>query len=192
MSVIQGKLSDMVILTVGEILLMLTSIISIRISTTLLSPAEIGRFNIILAICGLFDLVVIGPVGNYVNRKLMEWKEEGNARKYLISFGKCLLILSFAATFFMFLIQKYFGIGIDIRLPWLLFLVFGGVLFVSGKLAYISYLNLLGQRLWFMLLSVLTVWFGLGISSYLVLQISADAEYWLLGSFISQLFFVKE
>lgn len=189
MSVIQGKLSDVIILTVGEILLMLTSIVSIRISTTFLSAAEIGRFNIILAVCGLFNLSAIGTVGNYVNRKLMEWKEEGSARKHLISFGKYLLVLAFVATFIVFLIQKSFGIGINIRLPWLLFLVFGGILFVSGNLAYISYLNLLGHRFWFMFLSVLTRWLGLGVSTYLVLYISADAERWLLGLLIGQLFF---
>ena len=189
MPAIQGKLSDIVILTVGRILLMLTSIVSTRIFTTLLSPGEIGRFNIILAICGLFIFGAISPVGNYVNRKLIEWKEEGNARKHLISLGKYLLILAVAAAFIIFLIQKSFGIGINIQLPWLLFLVFGGTLFSSGNIGYISYLNLLGRRFWFVLLTVLTLWLGLGISTYLVLHIFADAEHWLLGLLIGQLFF---
>ena len=189
MSVIKGKLSDMVILTVGRILLIFTSIVSIRICTTLLSPSEIGRFNIILAIFGLFALGAVSPVGNYVNRKLMEWKEEGNARKYLIFFGKYLLMLALVATFLIFLIQKSFGVGVSVQLPWLLFLVFGGILFGSGNSGYISYLNLLGHRFWFALFSVLTIWLGLGMSVYLVLRVSADAEYWLLGLLIGQLFF---
>ena len=54
-----NRFRDIFILTSGRVLVALTSIVSIKIFTTLLSPFEVGRLNIIFAVIGWFGLIFL-------------------------------------------------------------------------------------------------------------------------------------
>lgn len=172
------KFQDIIILTIGRILIMLTSIISIRIFTTFLSPLEVGRLNILMAICGWFGLVLINPVGMYVYRKIIEWKEKGVASKYTIYFFRYLLIVATFAIFITSVLRHY--LNLEIKVLWS-FVVGGYILSSSGNTSFLSWLNLFGKRFHFVLFTILTLWFCLLFSTLFVGVISSKSEYWLLG-----------
>jgi O-antigen/teichoic acid export membrane protein len=178
------KVSDIAILTTGKVLLVITSIVSIRIFTTLISPYEVGRLNILSVIYGWFGLILIVPVGTYVNRKIIEWNRKGLARKHLCS----VLIYFFLVT--IFAIISLFGlrrfIGIDIRMIWILLLTTGSIMLTNGNNSFLGWINLFGRRFCFVFLTVLTIWLGLVFSIFFAMKISPTAEYWLIGQLIAQ------
>jgi len=180
------KVTDIIILTIGRILIMLTSIISIRIFTTLLSPSEIGRLNILLAICSWFSLVVINPVGMYVNRKIIEWNRDGLVQRHLIPLLEFFVVVVGLAIIVVIGLNYFIGLGIDIKIWWIIIIVAGSILLTSGNASFLGWLNLFGKRFSFVFLSVITLWLGLVLSTFFVLKIMAKAEYWFAGQLLGQ------
>jgi len=179
--------ADIYILAAGRIMLMITSIISIRIVTTLFSPSEVGRLNIIMSIYGWFNLSLVSGVWMYVIRKINEWYDEGRARRYIIYFGVYRLIIGIISILVLIPFQYLFGVGIAVKTGWLILLVAGSIFVTGCNSDYISNINLLGHRYWFVILSLLTSWLGLGISVLFALKLSASSEYWLTGQLIGQI-----
>ncbi|OQA89895.1 MAG: hypothetical protein BWY26_01557 [Elusimicrobia bacterium ADurb.Bin231] len=176
------KISDMIVLVIGRVLIIATSVLSIRLLTTCLSPSEVGRYNIILAIIGWFGLVAINPVGMYVNRKINEWYTEGSLLAYLTTLGKYFLLVALAGIVCVFMFKPLFSI--NMKFLWLMGVVSGGIMFISANSAYISYINLLGYRIPFVLMTNFTIWISLLCSWFLVSKISNTAEYWFAGQLI--------
>jgi O-antigen/teichoic acid export membrane protein len=67
-------------------------LIFIRLLTTYLDPADIGRYYLFISLAALPSLFVITPVLTYVTRHYYKWYERG------IGWGKYLTILLFIAT----------------------------------------------------------------------------------------------
>jgi O-antigen/teichoic acid export membrane protein len=178
------RVSDIAILTTGKVLLVITSIISIRIFTTLISPYEVGRLNILSVIYGWFGLIFIAPVGTYVNRKIIEWDRKGLARKHLGSVLTYFLLLTIFAIMTVLGLRGF--IGIDIKIIWILLLTTGSIMLTNGNNSFLGWINLFGKRFCFVFLSVLTIWLGLGFSILFAINISPTAEYWLIGHLIAQ------
>jgi len=178
------KMRDFIVVTLGRLSVIITLIISVRVITTMLTPLEVGRLNIITAICGWFGLVLLNPVGMYVNRKLVEWYREKTTKTYLIYLAKYILIVAVVSVGMMLLLRPL--IGINITYLWLAALVAGSIVFNSGNQAYTSYINLLGHRFPFVLISNLTLWVGIIFSLFLVKRFSPAAEYWLSGQLLGQ------
>lgn len=180
------KIRDIFILTAGRILIVLVSIVYVRILTTLLLPREVGRLNILLSICGWFGLVLVNPVGMYINRKLIEWNKEGSARTYLIYLVQYFLVVSIFAVVSISFLNYFVGLGINVDVIWLFILVSASILLTSGNSSFLGYLNLLGSRAWFVSLTILTLLSGLGFSAFFVLRLFPTAECWLSGQLLTQ------
>ena len=155
---------DIFIITAGRALAILVSIVSIRFFTTLLTPAEVGRLNIILAMTGWFGLVLINPPGMYMNRKIIEWNRQGALLKYLRYWIFYLALVAIFAVLLISAVHTFIGTGIDIKFGWLVLIVLGSVLFGSGYSSSVSYINLLGRRFWFVIISNAGLWMSLLLS----------------------------
>jgi len=180
------KINDVLVLTVGRVLIMLTSVVSLRIFTTILSPSEAGRFNILLSSYGWFGLVLISPIGTYFNRKIIEWDMEGSVKRYLRLLLIYYIIIAFLASIVVVVVKNTVGIGIQVSSLWIVIVMFGSVLFTSGNMLILSWLNFFGKRVSFVLLSIMTLWISMGLSVCFVSRISPVAELWLLGQLIAQ------
>jgi len=174
----------MFIIVFGRILIMITSIISIRLFTTFLSPAEIGRLNIFLAIYSWFALVLLNPVVMYVNRKIIEWNMIESVHKNLISLFKYFIIVAMSAGFGVVVLNHLIGIGIIASSIWIFIIIAGSILLTSLNVSVLGWLNLFRKRFLFVFFSVLTLWLGLGISIFFILRLFPKAEYWLLGQLL--------
>jgi len=180
------RFNDIIILTIGRVLIMMTSVISIRIFTTWLSPEEIGRLYILQAICGWFSLVLINPVGMYVNRKIIEWNREGLASKNIIVLLEYFVIVAALAIVSIIGLNYSIGLGIDVKMLWIFIIVVGSILVTSGNTSFLGWLNLFGKRFSFTSLTIGTLWMGLAFSTFFVWRIAPKAEYWFAGQLISQ------
>src|SRR5580698_3094950 len=51
----------------------LLALATVRVGTTLLSPAEMGRVSLVVTTTGFFIFLLVNPVGMFINRRLHSW-----------------------------------------------------------------------------------------------------------------------
>lgn len=157
-----------------------------RVATTLLSPAEMGRVSLILTSIAFFALFLVNPVGMFINRRLHSWQSSGVARHYLIRYVNYLLLVAFIAAVMLpfFYISGLINFGVSIG--WMIFLVCGSLLFNTINQTSIPALNMLGDSGRFVLLSIATIAASLVSATILVKLLQPSAHYWLLGILFGQ------
>ncbi|MBU0952193.1 MAG: hypothetical protein KKH91_05145 [Elusimicrobia bacterium] len=180
-----NKIQDASVLLIGRVLQMVAAVISLRLLTTFLLPNEVGRYYIILSVIAWFGGVFINPICMYVSRKLIEWNLEGLSRKYMLKFAVYLIYITAFSLILTLIFLKLFGIGTNVSYFWMSSILVGNLLFVTLTGTMLNNLNILGHRIYFVLFTNLTLWFGLAISILLVKFFSPQAEYWIFGSIIS-------
>ena len=184
---IMKEIKDFLILTSGHIFQGIILLASTRIITSLLSPAQMGRFSIIYTIAALFFSLFITPVGAYTQRKIIEWNLEGSVRYYARMYIYYLLLSGIFAAIIVLFIKHIAKIGIDISNWWIVTLVFGLIFFTYLNSFFYGVLNIFKKRLWFVICSNLTLCLGLATSLILVLLFSKSAECWISGQIIGQI-----
>ena len=73
----------MLIIIFGRLTQFLLMLATLKISTFLLSPVEMGKMALITSTLAFVSLFLINPVGMYVNRHLHEWNNEQKISVYL-------------------------------------------------------------------------------------------------------------
>lgn len=168
----------------------LLAILTLRLATTLLSPAEMGRMFIILSVTAFFALVMISPVGMFINRRIHSWEISRRIKHYFRLYWLYLVFVSLAAVLSLAVIKHTAGMGISITMKWLILLVCGSLILNTMNQTYISLLNLLGFRGWFVGLTLATLSLSLLASLCMVFIFQVNAEYWLLGILTGQAIFM--
>jgi O-antigen/teichoic acid export membrane protein len=176
----------LITIMLGRGLQAVTGVVAIRLLTSFLPPEEAGRCFILLSLSDFFALFLISPMGNYINRKTHEWHRNGTIQNNLHLYWLYLLGVALFAFFFLLLLESTVGLGIDITWLWLLALVAGGLLFNTANVTVTTILNMLGNRIWFVIFTLLTLWVGLGLSFFFTSKINTQAEYWLAGVILAQ------
>jgi O-antigen/teichoic acid export membrane protein len=178
---------DFIVIILGRGLQVVTAFASTRLLTSFLSPEEVGRCSILAGLTAFFALLLINPMGTYINRKTHEWHRNGTIQSNLYLYWLYLLAIALFALIVLLLLKSTVGLGIEIAWFWLLVVVAGSLLFNTGNVTITSILNMLGNRIAFVVLTLLTLWLGLGLSVLFVTQIAGRAEYWLSGGILSLL-----
>ncbi|MBT9143191.1 MAG: hypothetical protein DDT29_01590 [Dehalococcoidia bacterium] len=154
--------------------------------TSVLSPEEMGRYYILLSLTAFFALFLISPIGNYINRKTHDWHRSGTIQRNLYLYWLYVVCVAAVAFLALLLIKTLAGVGIEVSWVWLLIVIAGSLLFNTANLTITTILNMLGNRMWFVIFTLLTLWVGLGLAFFFASRISAQAEYWLAGLIIGQ------
>lgn len=179
----------MLVIVLGRITQFILMLATLKISTYLLSPVEMGKMALITSCMAFFSLFLINPVGMYINRHLHDWNTKGVIREYLKYYW---LYLFFIAVFSSVLLSVFNDIGIfknDFSTLFLMFFVFSSLFFNTIHQTNIPSLNMLGFRHSFIVLSIATVFFGIIFSVILAHYFKPTSEYWLLGLLIAQVIF---
>lgn len=168
---------EVLIIALGRVSSAIIALLALRISTTVLPSAEFGYMALMLGAQTLATLVVINPVGQWINRHTHDWWDEGSLSERLRSYrpwigGACLVgALAFLAWS---LVQgrsvPLFECGV------VALAIFAAV--YNGT--YVPLLNMLGLRKQFVVVSNLSVTVGLCCSVVFTLH-DATASLWLLG-----------
>jgi len=164
----------------------LLALAMMRVATTLLSPAEMGKVSLVLTTTAFFALFLINPVGMFINRRLHTWQANGTARHYLTRYASYLLLVALISaiglTGLYLMDRADFGVSIG----WLIFLVCGSLIFNTVNQTAIPSLNLLGDSGRFVLLSLLTISASFVCATLLVKTGQPSAQRWLLGLLLGQ------
>jgi hypothetical protein len=142
-------------------------------------------------LAGFFGLIVVNPVGVYLNREIHGWEKSGFLRPGLKDF----LGFSWMAAIFAGLLiaaLALFGVGsLGAHEPWLQ-TAFTTLVMVSGATianTFIPLLNILERRISFVALTVASQALALGFSYLVVLRSGAHASNWMLATGAVQIAF---
>ena len=176
----------MITIILGRAAQFLLALVMMRVATTLLSPAEMGRVSLVLTTIAFFALFLVNPVGMFINRRLHAWQASGVARHYLIRYVGYLLLVALIAAVGLPLLYMSGVASFGVSIGWLILLVCGSLLFNTINQTSIPSLNMLGDSKRFVLLSVATIAASFACATLLVQLVQPLAQYWVLGLLLGQ------
>jgi len=174
---------ELVILIFGRMFQILIMLASIKVSTALLSPSEMGNLYLVMSICSFFSFFFISPIGQYINRKTHEWNVHGQILNRL--FNYCYYIL-FASILSLGIIDilRINGIAHNIDSIWLFVAIPLFIFFNTWNQTLIPMINMLGNREAFTILTILTLLISLVASYCMIHYFSEQGIFWFLGQII--------
>ncbi|MCW8886164.1 MAG: hypothetical protein OQK12_13085 [Motiliproteus sp.] len=171
---------ELAIVALGRGAQILIGLIALRVITWQLDQDQLGQYSLILTVTTLFALALINPLGMYFYRHVHEWVETGRGPAFMLL---ALLGCALMATVTAAVILLVYSLGLDISLAWMVALIAGSVLLVSGNNTLVPAFNILGYRVRWVVLSVTTLAFSLVIS-YCLMSFRPSAEYWIAGQLL--------
>lgn len=175
---------EFIIIFIGKLLSVIIGVVSIKVLTTVLSSHEIGKIYIIISIVSFFTLFFINPFTQYFFRLMNYWKSQNQLTDVLILMIIYLFVISILVPL-VFL----FNIVNDLKIEYIVLILFGFAFFQNLNLFIIPLLNMLHFRLSFIILTVLTA-FCVIVFGYLFVKLFGNnAQNWLLGLILSNTIF---
>nr|WP_255520557.1 oligosaccharide flippase family protein [Methylophilus sp. QUAN] len=156
---------------------------TLRIATTMLSPAEFGLFALLTGFRAFFGLFLISPVGQHVNRHTHEWFDQHTLRSYLKAYQGYILAVSVIATISLVIWSWLHGTIFKEPIVWTSVMM--GLVVLSGtwNATLVPMLNMLGQRLQAVCLEFITSLCTL-MSAVILCKIHDTGSMWFAGSII--------
>lgn len=154
--------------------------VTIKILTTLLSPAEVGSVNQLNSFGMLLATGLLLPVIAYFTRGVVGWVETHRFGAYARAMLYIIILSAFILSAAGTLLQWGWGFVHDVAVPWVGFLL---LVFLIGFPTHNLLINctaVLGQRKQTAIYSNLAAWLGLAAAAGLYLQYRT-AEAWFLG-----------
>lgn len=175
-----ARLVDLVAPLLGRVGLLAAAFVTIKISTTLLSPAELGSVNQLNSLAMLLATVLLLPIISYFARGAIGWIE---TNRFKVHVRSMLLIIALTACLLSaagVLLQWGWGIVQGVSVPWLGFLLLAYLIGFPTHNLLINCTAVLGRRAQTAAYSNLAAWFGLVAAVVLFLQFRTP-EAWFLG-----------
>jgi O-antigen/teichoic acid export membrane protein len=166
------------LLMTGRVVEGLASLVQLRLLTEMLTPREVGRYNLFLSIYMLFSLVFVAPIGSFLMRQLREWSSR-QFRREMFLFSTYLVLGAILCGGCYLVWVAMSGGALFMSPVWLfgLLVLFSCVSFqqVSG-----SFINIIGFSHYYVPLSAL----GIILGTFLAVAgglLKPNAEFWALG-----------
>jgi O-antigen/teichoic acid export membrane protein len=179
----------MLLIALGRVAQIFLMFATIKISTSLLTPAEMAKVFLVASLVAFYALLLLNPVGMFMNRRLHAWNEMGKVQHYYNYFWLYLLFVCLVAVTSLWIFVEAGWVNIHSTITWTLLLVGGSLLFTTANQVVIPGLNLLGYRGWFVALTLATVIASLFASTLFVVVLNPTAQSWLVGLLVGQLLF---
>ncbi|NRD31332.1 oligosaccharide flippase family protein [Shewanella sp. DC2-4] len=171
---------DFLVVILGKISQVLLTFVTLKLSTSLLTPDNMGQVYLFTTIYTFFVFFLISPIGQYFNRYTHQWENDGVLLNKLYIYFCYMLFISIGATFGAYFIYDS-GVVDGFALPVFVSLISLFVLVVSANQTVIPLLNMLNYRVSFTVLTFFTSLISL-ISSVVILNYSEKtAVSWLIG-----------
>jgi len=166
------------ILLIGRVLQIIITLLTLRVSTTILPQIELGSVYYIIAVQSFFSLFLISPVGQYFNRQTARWFMESKLYCIYIKQLFYILTVSLFSVFFM-LSASSFGLKV---LPYELLLITSClILSQSVNQTVIPMFNMLENHAEFVFFNLFTALLALIFSYIFICFYSATALAWVGG-----------
>ena len=153
---------------------------TIKFSTTLLSPAEVGSVNQLNSSAWLLATVLLLPVITYFTRGVGGWIGTNRFEVHARTMLQFIALAAFGLSAAGILLQWGWGFVHDISVPWVGVLLLAYLIGFPTHNLLINCTAVLGQRKQTAIYSNLAAWLGLAAAAGLYLQYGT-AEAWFLG-----------
>ena len=181
--------NEMVPILFGRILQLALLFATLKISTTLLSPAEMAKVFLVTSVASFYAMFLLNPVGLFMNQRLHAWNAAGKVKSYYGYFSLYLVIVCLLAVASLKIFIDAEMVNVHTSRDWVLLLVGGCLLISPANQVIVPGLNLLGHRGWYVALSLATSATSLMVAVLLVVRISSGAENRILGLLVGQMLF---
>ncbi len=171
---------DLIIVLISRIAQMVTSLVALRLATHFLEPEEFGTLNMLTVGVMLLALIFISPIGMYINRKLHSWHENKILASRLLIGLAYLLPICFVSAALAIAADALFKLDWKLNPLWIGGLVFLSILFTTINQTLIPSFNMLGHRIAWSILTLITLWSGLFLAWWFTKD-NHKAEWWFLG-----------
>jgi O-antigen/teichoic acid export membrane protein len=179
----------MITIILGRAAQFLIALVTLRVATTMLSPIEMGKVGMVLTTTAFFAMLLINPVGMFINRRLHTWQAIGKARDYLVCYAGYIAAVAILAALSLYLLVIGGLFEFGITTGWLMTLVSCSLIFNTLNQTAIPSLNLLGNSRRFILLTVATFAASLIAAFIITWTVERSSQFWLLGLILGQAFF---
>ena len=177
----------MITIIVGRAAQFILALAMLRVATTLLSPEEMGKVSLALTTIAFFAMFLVNPVGMFINRRLHAWQTNGLARAYLERYAGYLIGVALLAAISLPLFNLSGLVNFGMPIGWIAALVCASLIFNTINQTSIPSLNMLGDTLRFVALSVATLAASFVCAVTLVETVQTSAQYWVLGLLLGQM-----
>lgn len=178
---------SLALIAAGRVVQTLLALVSVKVFTAILTPSEVGNLYLLNAVLGFFGFSLVNPVGQFINRNLHRWQEEGCLLDRLFSYNIYLTALSLLSVAVIYLMHFGFSVGAGIGFSTMALFVMISLYCSTWNTTVIPALNLLQHRGSFVVLTVLTLACGLGFSLLFCEYGGRSAVSWLYGQSAAQL-----
>ncbi len=176
------------ILMVGRLSIVLSAVANVRLMTTCLLPAQVGRYSVMMAFALWFSLTLISPAGNYINRQYMDWLYRGTLWHEFKRYAGLLALIASVAGLASFVAIRLKLLDLSMGVNEVVLCVVGILIFLTVNSMLIGSLNLLGHRDIYVLYTSATAWLSLACSVILTGFFGHQAELWIAGQVLGWAF----
>ena len=172
--------NELVLIIVGRFFVAVAGLFALRIMTHYMPPERYGELSLLVVIQSMCGLILVNPVGQYLNVNTHKWYDEGSLFSRLNSYRIYLFVVSLIAALLLFLIMSETIENLLISVFSLLILVWS----VNWNNTLVPLLNMLNARVASVVWSVITVIIATVSSTLFIIYFEPSAYAWLLGQAI--------
>lgn len=159
---------------------MLILFFNYKLLSIFLPAKEVGLYFLMLSISSYIGLVLINPIGTYITRQLYFWKQNRFLSHSLIYFSLYALACHLVIFPILYFISRWLHISESTQLIFIAFSILYSLTQSLGN-TFLPALNILNQRVSFVVLTALVHICGLGVSILLVTKFKPTSYFWLAG-----------
>jgi len=172
------------ILVVTRIFQVVITLVSVRLSTSLLNPSEIGQYYLLISIASFVIIFFVSSSGQYLVRNLYIWHKEKQIINKLFNYNIYLLLISVISVYIMFVLSHYHIIK-DSNFLFVSLIIPMYIFFISWNQTIIPMINLLEYRAVFGVLTILTSFLSVLLSYFMVRVFGLYGELWIAGQMLA-------
>jgi len=175
-----------IILLIGRIFQAVLGLASLKLMTKILNGEELGTIFLINSLSSYLSLLILNPIGLYLNKNYLSSKYNGTSKKLLNFYFINTFISVLLGTIIISIIKWKTNIVTSVSILNIFFLLFWGTLLNSWLSTCTTLINLGNERLKFITFNISSIALSL-LASFLFTYFNQRiAEYWFLGQIVGQ------
>jgi O-antigen/teichoic acid export membrane protein len=175
-------------LFIGRAVQAIIAVLNIRLMTEFLSQTEVGSQYLISSIIMWFSLVLINPLGMYVNRHVHEWNQNRQLYFFIKELNKYFAGIALISIPIVYVVKTQFGVGDLIPEVALIAFIMCSVFFATWFNTLVSFFNLFDFQKILVLLNIFALGIGLIFAILLSKLVAPTALSWMSGILLGQIF----
>ena len=175
---------NLFILVMTRIFQVVIMLVGIRLSTSLLSPSEMGKYYLLISIASFVIIFFVSSTGQYLVRNLYIWHKEKQLINKLFNYNIYLLLISLISAYILFVLS-YYHIIKDSNFLFASLLIPMYIFFISWNQTIIPMINLLDYKVLFGVLTIFTSFLSVLMSYFMVKIFGLYGELWITGQVLA-------